>query len=54
MGERRRQQSLTDAQGYLRQLPALALLDRLPTAMLGVGHLGDIAYANPACAEMLG
>jgi PAS domain-containing protein len=22
--------------------------------MLGVGHLGDIAYANPACAEMLG
>jgi PAS domain-containing protein len=54
MGERRRQQSPTDAQGYLRQLPALALLDRLPTAMLGVGHLGDIAYANPACAEMLG
>ncbi|MGH3639937.1 MAG: hypothetical protein ACRDUX_13020 [Mycobacterium sp.] len=54
MGERRRQQPLTDAQGYLRQLPALTLLDRLPTAMLGVGHLGDIAYANPACAEMLG
>jgi len=22
--------------------------------MLGIGQLGDIAYANPACAEMLG
>lgn len=35
-------------------MPALLLLDRLPTAVLGVGMLGDIAYANPACAEMLG
>ena len=54
MEERRKQQSPTDAEGYLRQLPALALLDRLPTAMIGVGLRGDIAYANPACAEMLG
>jgi hypothetical protein len=52
--ERRRQQSPTDTEGYLRQLPALLLLDRLPTAMLGVGLLGDIAYANSSCAEMLG
>jgi PAS domain-containing protein len=54
MEERRIQPLPTDAGGYLRQLPALALLDRLPTAMLGVGSLGDIAYANPACAAMLG
>jgi PAS domain-containing protein len=40
--------------GYLREMPALLLLHRLPVAMLGVGPLGDIAYANPACADMLG
>jgi PAS domain-containing protein len=44
----------TDAEGYLRQLPAFAVLDRLPAAMLGVGQLGDITYANPACADLLG
>ncbi|MDT5105311.1 MAG: hypothetical protein QOI25_2824, partial [Mycobacterium sp.] len=54
MQERRQQRQPTDLAGYLHQLPALLLLDRLPTAVLGVGHLGDIAYANPACAEMLG
>lgn len=26
----------------------------MPTAMLGVGTLGNIAYANQACAELLG
>jgi PAS domain-containing protein len=54
MEERRRQSPPTDAEGYLRQLPSLALLDRLPIAMLGVGIRGEVAYANPACAEMLG
>lgn len=54
MEERRRQQAPHDTDGYLRQLPALALLDRLPTAVLGVGLRGEIAYANPACAELLG
>lgn len=39
---------------YLRQLPALALLDRLPTPTLGIESHGGIAYANPACANMLG
>ena len=54
MEERRRQPPPADAEGYLRQLPSLALLDRLPIAMLGVGARGEVAYANPACAEMLG
>ena len=54
MQERRRQRQPRDLVGYLHQLPALLLLDRLPTAVLGVGPLGEIAYANPACAEMLG
>jgi len=52
--EQRRQRQPTDLVGYLHQLPALLLLDRLPTAVLGVGPLGDIAYANPACAAMFG
>ncbi|TPG37081.1 diguanylate cyclase [Mycolicibacterium hodleri] len=54
MEERRNGKAATDTEGYLRQLPALTLLNRLPTAMLGVELLGDIGYANPACAEMLG
>jgi PAS domain S-box-containing protein len=52
--ERRRQQSPTDTEGYLRQLPSLTLLARLPIAMLGVGQRGEIAYANPAFTHMLG
>jgi hypothetical protein len=52
--DRRRQSQPADLAGYLRQLPALVLLDRLPTAVLGVGPAGDIVYANPACAELLG
>ena len=54
MKERRRHQPPTDTVGYLRQLPALLLLDRLPTPMFGVAMQGDVAYANPAFAEMLG
>lgn len=54
MQERRRQEQPTDLTGYLTQLPALVLLDRLPIAVIGVGPVGDIVYANPACAELLG
>jgi PAS domain-containing protein len=53
MDERRRRPTPADPEGYLDHLPALTLLDRLPTATLGLGPLGDIAYANRACAEML-
>lgn len=54
MNDQRTKRSRKDLRGYLCQLPALALLDRLPTPMLGIGPHGDIDYANPACAEMLG
>jgi PAS domain-containing protein len=54
MEERRRHPSPTSPKGYLDHLPASQLLKRLPTAILGIGLLGDIAYANPACAEMFG
>jgi PAS domain-containing protein len=54
MEERRRHRLPEETEGYLRQLPALVLVDRLPTAILGVGLLGDIAYANTACAQMFG
>jgi PAS domain-containing protein len=50
----RRQPQPTDAAGYLQQLPALELLYRMPTAMLGIGTLGNVEYANQACAELLG
>jgi PAS domain-containing protein len=45
---------LTDTELVLCQSTALALLEYWPTAILGLGPLGDISYANPACAEMLG
>jgi PAS domain-containing protein len=54
MEERRRHPSPTSPKGYLDHLPASQLLKRLPTAILGIGLFGDIAYANPACAEMFG
>lgn len=54
MQDRRRQSVASDTYEYLHQLPALSLLDRLPTPMIGVGTEGNIAYANPACAELLG
>ena len=54
MNERRKSQPPIDTEGYLRQLPAIALLDRLPQAIMGLGPLGDVTYANPACAEMFG
>ena len=54
MHDRRTRPQPTDAAGYLRQLPALELLHRMPTAMLGIGMFGDIDYANQACAGLLG
>lgn len=51
--ERSRPRS-TELTGYLRQMPALLLLDRLPTPILGLSTLGDVAYANLAYAKMLG
>jgi PAS domain-containing protein len=52
--ERRLPRPPSELNGHLHQLPALLLLDRLPTPMLGVGRRGDITYANPACVELLG
>jgi PAS domain S-box-containing protein len=40
--------------GFLKQLPALVLLQRLPMPMLAVCKDGTILYANPAFAAMLG
>ena len=54
MEQRRRRQTPTAAENYLRKLPSLALLDRLPTPMLGVESGGQLTYANPACAELFG
>ena len=54
MEDRRRLPPPTDTDGYLHQLTALALLNRLPTAMLGVDVDGVISYADPAFAELLG
>ena len=54
MEKRGRELTLANAEGFLWQLSAVELLNRLPTAIIGVGPLGDIAYANPAFAEMLG
>jgi PAS domain-containing protein len=40
--------------GYLYELPALILLDRLPIPVLAAGLDGVLIYANPAFATMLG
>jgi PAS domain-containing protein len=40
--------------GYLQQLPALVLLDRLLTPVIAVELDGELSYANPAFAGMLG
>lgn len=52
--DRRRQPPPATAIGHLEQLPALVLLNRLPIPMLAVGNDGTIAFANPACQNMLG
>jgi PAS domain-containing protein len=52
--ERRRQPPPSTPDGYLHELPASILLDRLPTPMLATGLDGVLIYANPAFATMLG
>ncbi len=51
---RRRRPPPTTMAGYLDQLPARVLLDRLPTPAVAVGLDGLIIYANPAYARLLG
>jgi PAS domain-containing protein len=52
--ERRRRPSPSSPEEYLRALPALILLDRLPIPMLATGLDGVVVYTNPAFATMLG
>jgi PAS domain-containing protein len=52
--ERRRRPPPSTLDGYLHALPALILLDRLPTPMLATGLDGVLIYTNPAFATMLG
>ena len=52
--ERRRQPPPSTPDGYLHELPALILLDRLATPMLATGLDGVLIYTNPAFATMLG
>jgi PAS domain-containing protein len=54
ISERRRQPPPSTPDGYLHALPALVLLDRLPTPMLATGLDGVLIYTNPAFATMLG
>ena len=53
-GDRRRRTSPSSPEDYLRAMPALILLDRLPIPMLATGLDGVVAYTNPAFATMLG
>ena len=54
MNERRRDDRPTTTIGYLRQLPGLVLLDRLPTPVIAADSGGELSYVNPAFASMLG
>ncbi|MBJ8339696.1 PAS domain-containing protein [Antrihabitans sp. YC3-6] len=40
--------------GYLWQLPAMILLDRLPSPMVAVHVDGTLVYANPAFEQLVG
>jgi PAS domain-containing protein len=51
---RRRKPPPSTLDGYLHELPALILLDRLPTPMLATGLDGVLIYTNPAFATVLG
>jgi hypothetical protein len=53
-GEERRRPSPSTPEGYLQELPALALLDRLAIPMLAVRLDGVLVHTNPAMATMLG
>jgi len=46
--ERRRKPAPSTPDGYLSELPALILLDRLPTPTLATGLDGVVIYTNPA------
>ncbi len=52
--ERRHEPTPKGPAEYLDQLPALLLLDRLPTPVLAVGLDGGLVYTNPAFATLLG
>ncbi|MGA9492312.1 MAG: PAS domain-containing protein [Mycobacterium sp.] len=52
--ERRRQPPPSTLEGYLQELPALVLLDRLAVPMIAVRLDGVVFYTNPAFATMLG
>src|SRR4051794_4185986 len=54
MEKRGRELTLANAVGFLRQLSALELLNRLPTGIIGVGPPVDIAHETPPPPEMLG
>ena len=53
-GRDRRRSDPNTALGYLEQLPALRLLERLPVPALAVDEEGVIVHANPALERMLG
>jgi hypothetical protein len=52
--DRRRRPPPSTPVGYLDTLPALSLLDRLPTPVIAARLDGELAYTNPAFATMLG
>lgn len=52
--ERRSGEHPTSTDGYLTQLPALVLLDRMLMPVIAVSGHGELAYANPAFATMMG
>lgn len=55
MIERRQRHIPLTRVGYIEQLPAITVLDRLPIAVIGVGLCdGAVIYTNPAAADLLG
>ncbi|MFD7006977.1 MULTISPECIES: PAS domain-containing protein [Rhodococcus] len=52
--EERRRPTPETPLGYLEQLPALVLLERLPVPVLAVENDGTVVHANSAFEEMLG
>ena len=55
MSERRCQPAPPNRIGYIEQLPARTVLDRLPMPIVAVGlDDGAVLYANPAAADLLG
>ena len=54
MIDRRSGERPTSTTGYLTQLPALVLLDRMLMPVIAVSESGELSYANPAFAALLG